>query len=169
MTKYTIMKRVFTISLITYFTFPVFNNFKPVNAQSSCQATINSVVNDIKSRGVRNVILQDRKINDYRDDNPTNRTESLTLTLSSYSHNRNRLDKKSIFVVENIMVSTVLMKSYADKIVYDCSNYADVGFGKDGTDWFVDYAIQSNGKTKQRSCVSPDPNVQLTWNQTICF
>ena len=45
----------------------------PLKAQSRCQATINSIVNEIESKGVRRVILTKRTVTNRR--NPTNRKD----------------------------------------------------------------------------------------------
>lgn len=163
------MKKIFTLALISYFTFPIFNNFKPVNAQSSCQGTINSVVNDIKSKGVRTVLIEESNVSEYYTNNPTNRNTSLVLTLSSWDKNETNMDRSSEGIIANILNSSVLMKTYADRIVANCNNYADITLVKNGTDWSAEYALQPNGKTKLRTCVSPGPgNVRLSWNQTPC-
>ncbi len=157
------MKKIFTFALISYFTFPLFNNFKPVNAQSSCQATINSVVNDIKSKGVRTVSTEEKKVPKFYTNNPTNRNTELWLIMGPDSGRSGR-------IILNIMNSKVLMKTYADRIVANCSKYGVVTIGVEATDWTEDYALQPNGKTKLRTCVSPGPgNVQLSWNQTPCL
>ena len=142
-----------------------------VNAQSSCQAAINSVVNDIKSKGVRTVSTEERNVPKAYRGNPTNRNTELWLIMGSYNRNETNFDQRSSAIISNIMHSKVLMKTYADRIVANCSNYAVVSIGEEASDWIEQYALQSNGKTKLRTCVSPGfgSGGQLTWNQRGCF
>ncbi|WP_107668079.1 hypothetical protein [Cyanothece sp. BG0011] len=160
------MKKILTLALISCFTFPIFN-FKSVNAQSSCQATINSVVSDIKSKGVRTVLTEERKVPEYYTENPTNKNTEFWLTMGPY--NSPNSDRRTRGIIANIMNSKVLMKTYSDKIVASCSKYGVVSIGAEGTDWVEQYALQPNGKTTLRTCVSPGPGVQLTWNQVGCL
>ncbi|MDJ0581050.1 hypothetical protein [Crocosphaera sp.] len=162
------MKNVFTLALISYFTFPVFNNVKPFHAQSSCQATINSVVNDIKSKGVRTVLIKEDQVSEYYTNNPTNRNTELWLIMGSRNRNYTNFDQRSSTIISNIMHSKVLMKNYSDRIVSNCSQYAVVSISEEASDWTEQYALQPNGKTKLRTCVKAGSGVQLTWNQRIC-
>jgi hypothetical protein len=68
------------------------------------------------------------------------------------------------------MGSKSLLKSWADRIVANCSNTAIVGFGNDQSDWGEDYYIQSDGTTKLNKCVKPEnaPN-PLPWGLSICL
>ena len=141
----------------------------PTQAQSTCQAPINSVVNEIKVKGVVRVIVN--TVNVINTGNPTNRKNYLNLRLSPYKSERERhINQRSIYVIENIMNSPVLMKSYSDRIVSNCQDIAVVSFGVDATDWVIDFAIQSNGKTRQRDCIPAGPNTPTpTWNQMVCL
>ena len=95
----------------------------------------------------------------------------LAIVLSSYySETRTNSDSRSQYIIDNIMNSTTLMKSFADKIVVNCSNTAIVSFGMDGSDWVKSYYIQSDGTTKLNKCVKPEnaPN-PLPWGLSICL
>jgi hypothetical protein len=138
----------------------------PLKAQSRCQATINSIVNEIESKGVRRVILTKRTVTNRR--NPTNRKDEIIFALSPYNESYTSLDTRSDRIVSNIMASGVLMKSYADRIVSNCQDIAVVIFGADQSDWLIDFAIQSNGKTRPRDCIPSGSNLTANWNQTYC-
>lgn len=138
----------------------------PVKAQSRCQATINSIVNEIESKGVRRVILTKRTVTNRR--NPTNRTNEISFVLSPYNESYTSLDTRSDRIVDNIMRSPVLMKSYADRIVSNCQDIAVVMFGADQTDWGADFAIQSDGKTRPRDCIPSGSNLTANWNEMYC-
>ena len=138
----------------------------PVKAQSRCQAIINSIVNELKAKGVRRVIVEKTTVTNRR--NPTNRTNEIIFVLSPYNESYTSLDTRSDRIVSNIMASGVLMKSYADRIVSNCQDIAVVIFGADQSDWLIDFAIQSNGKTRPRDCIPSGSNLTANWNQTYC-
>lgn len=138
----------------------------PVKAQSRCQAAINSIVNEIESKGVRRVILTKRTVTNQG--NPTNRTNEISFALSPYNESYTSLDTRSDRIVSNIMASGVLMKSYADRIVSNCQDIAVVIFGADQSDWLIYFAIQSNGKTRPRDCIPSGSNLTANWNQMYC-
>jgi len=137
----------------------------PLKAQSRCQAIINSIVNEIESKGVRRVIVEKGTITNPG--NPTNRKDELMLLLSSYLDNTGTSgDQRSGWIVSNIMASRVLMKSYADRIVSNCQDIAVVAFVAGGSDWRIEFAIQSDGKTQERTeCIQPDDPLTPNWNQ----
>ncbi|CCI20527.1 Similarity [Microcystis aeruginosa PCC 9807] len=137
----------------------------PVKAQSRCQATINSIVNEIESKGVKKVIVEKGTVTNQG--NPTNRKDELMLLLSSYLDNTGTSgDQRSGWIVSNIMASRVLMKSYADRIVSNCQDIAVVAFVAGGSDWRIEFAIQSDGKTQERTeCIQPDDPLTPNWNQ----
>ncbi|WP_286826692.1 hypothetical protein [Microcystis sp. LSC13-02] len=138
----------------------------PVKAQSRCQAIINSIVNELKAKGVRRVIVEKGTVTNQG--NPTNRTNEISFALSPYNESYTSLDTRSDRIVSNIMASGVLMKSYADRIVSNCQDIAVVIFGADQSDWLIDFAIQSNGKTRPRDCIPSGSNLTANWNQTYC-
>ena len=138
----------------------------PLKAQSRCQATINSIVNEIESKGVRRVILTKRTVTNRR--NPTNRTNEISFVLSPYNESYTSLDTRSYRIVSNIIASGVLMKSYADRIVSNCQDIAVVIFGVDQTESGPEFAIQSDGKTRLRDCIPSGSNLTANWNQTYC-
>ena len=137
----------------------------PLKAQSRCQAIINSIVNEIESKGVRKVIVEKGTVTNQG--NPTNRKDELMLLLSSYLDNTGTSgDQRSGWIVSNIMASRVLMKSYADRIVSNCQDIAVVAFVAGGSDWRIEFAIQSDGKTQERTeCIQPDDPLTPNWNQ----
>lgn len=138
----------------------------PLKAQSRCQATINSIVNEIESKGVRRVILTKRTVTNRR--NPTNRKDEIIFALSPYNESYTSLDTRSYRIVSNIIASGVLMKSYADRIVSNCQDIAVVIFGIDQTESGPEFAIQSDGKTRLRDCIPSGSNLTANWNQTYC-
>jgi ATP-dependent Zn protease len=138
----------------------------PLKAQSRCQATINSIVNEIESKGVRRVIVEKTTVTNRR--NPTNRTNEIIFVLSPYNESYTSLDTRSYRIVSNIIASGVLMKSYADRIVSNCQDIAVVIFGVDQTESGPEFAIQSDGKTRLRDCIPSGSNLTANWNQTYC-
>jgi hypothetical protein len=140
----------------------------PLKAQSRCQTTINSIVNEIESKGVRRVILTKRTVTNQG--NPTNRKDELMLLLSSYLDNTGTsADQRSGWIVDNMMNSLVLMKSYADRIVSNCQDIAAVKFIAHGSDYIQEFAIQSDGKTRLRDCIPSGSNLTANWNEMYCY
>ncbi|MCZ8226057.1 MAG: DUF2974 domain-containing protein [Microcystis sp. LE19-84.1B] len=137
--------------------------------QASCQATVDKVMQEIRSKGVRRVWiyrLSKGTANEGRIGNPTNRTDELHIILSPYNGINWIPDPKNNQIIENIMASQILMKSWADKIVVNCNNTAIVSFGVDQTDWTESYYVQSDGTTKLMEClkVSTPPSI-LPWGK----
>jgi hypothetical protein len=139
----------------------------PLKAQSRCQATINSIVNEIESKGVRRVIVEKTTVTNRR--NPTNRTNEIIFVLSPYNESYTSLDTRSGWIVDNMMNSLVLMKSYADRIVSNCQDIAAVKFIAHGSDYIQEFAIQSNGKTRLRDCINSDTRLTPNWNEMYCY
>jgi hypothetical protein len=143
------------------------------NAQSAdlqCQKTIDNIKQDILKRGVKQVILYKNAIanKDYRG-NPTNRQEVLLFNLASYTKKNGNFiyHEGSDKVVENIMTSPVLNKSWADRIVKDCPTIATFIISQDQTDWSNSFAINPQGKTTQRKCTAEIQQV-YSWYEDFC-
>ena len=112
------------------------------------------------------MILTKRTVTNRR--NPTNRTNEIIFALSSYNESYTSLDTRSDRIVDNIMRSPVLMKSYADRIVSNCQDIAVVIFGIDQTESGPEFAIQSDGKTRLRDCIPSGSNLTANWNEMYC-
>jgi hypothetical protein len=142
--------------------------------QVSCQATVDKVLQEIRAKGVRRVYiyrLSKGTANEGRTGNPTNRTDELSIALSSSNETYTNSDKKSENIVSNILTSTILMKNWADRIVSNCSNTAIVSIGQDQSDYVMSYYIQSDGKTKLMECL-PYMNISpsiVPWGKGFCL
>ena len=151
----------------------VFRALETISSDSSepklgCQATVDKVLQEIRSKGVRRAYifrLSRGTANEGRTGNPTNRTDELSIALSPFNETYTNRDPKSDNIINNIMSSGVLMKSWADRIVVNCSNTAIVSFGLDKSDLVVSYYIQSDGKTKEMECVSYMQTPPLRWGE----
>lgn len=151
----------------------VFLTLETISSDSSepklgCQATVDKVLQEIRSKGVRRAYIDLSKgtANEGRTGNPTNRTDELSIGLSPFNETYTNRDPKSENIINNIMSSEVLMKSWADRIVVNCSNTAIVSFGADQSDWVVSYYIQSDVKTKLMNCVNTQtPPSILHWGE----
>ncbi len=135
-------------------------------AQESCQATVNDVINQIKNKGVSHVRFEVEKsvANEYHDGNPTQRNDILNIILGGYM-----MSDREHYQVVNILYSSVLMNAWANEIVKSCGNTAVVSFGENQTDWIMQYAIQEDGKTKERECLETSSNDKLAWNLQYCL
>jgi hypothetical protein len=157
----------------------LFAGFYPlVKAQSEpklgCQATVDKILQEIRSKGVKWVKFEIDKgvANEGRTGNPTNRTDVLGIILSTSDWNSSRRtsDQTTIlYIINNILDSKKLMKSWADRIVANCDNTAIVYFVGYGSDAFMDYYIQSDGTTKLSKCIDREnaPNT-LPWGVERC-
>lgn len=142
---------------------------KTALAQSSCQNTTKKVVKQMRNKGVPQVIINIGKdeANQGKTGNPTNRTDSILLTLSHYNQS-NIPSPQSAEKIENILKSPVLLKTWADLIVANCKNTAVVMFLQDQSDWLLQYAIQADGTTKKSECNYDHEVNPLPWNQYNC-
>ncbi|BCU11687.1 hypothetical protein [Microcystis aeruginosa] len=148
-----------------------------VKAQSEpklgCQATVDKVLQEIRSKGVRRTWfkLYEERANENNTGNPTNRTDELHIILSAWDFTKKpTVDSRIQSIINNIMSSKSLLKSWADRIVVNCSNTAIVGFGNDQSDWGEDYYIQSDGTTKLNKCVKPENAPSpLPWGVSVCL
>jgi hypothetical protein len=151
----------------------VFRTLETISSDSSepklgCQATVDKVLQEIRSKGVRRAYIDLSKgtANEGRTGNPTNRTDELSIGLSSFNETYTNRDPKSDNIINDIMNSEVLMKSWADRIVVNCSNTAIVSFGAVQSDGVVYYYIQSDGKTKLMNCLNTNtPPSILRWGE----
>ncbi|NCS01702.1 MAG: hypothetical protein GPJ06_05870 [Microcystis aeruginosa G13-11] len=156
-------------------------NNKPTSTQqtqASCQATVDKILQEIRSKGVRRVEFSISKgtANNGMTGNPTSRTDELTVALF------NDNPKKADPIIENIMNSLKLLNSWADQIVKSCNNTATVAFDvKGSTDvigfhgWEWKFYIQSNEKTTKREmCIQTNDGTATpySWgvlrNQPLC-
>ncbi len=148
----------------------------PQQPQTSCQATVNKIMQEISSKGVQRVNFSISKgtANNGMTGNPTNRTDELTVALF------NDNPKKADPIIEDIMNSLKLLNSWADQIVKSCNNTATVAFDVKGSidvigghGWEEKFYIQSNNKTKKERCISTnDVTTPFSWgvlrNQPLC-
>ena len=132
-----------------------------------CQTTVDKILQEIRSKGARRsgFTISKGTANKGRTGNPTNRTDELDIYLSphtdeTYTH----VDQRSDKLINNIMNSQGLLKSWADRIVANCSKTAIVGFTVAQSDFTIDYYIQSDGTTKSMDCVNTEtPPSILRW------
>jgi hypothetical protein len=149
--------------------------FKNSTPKASCQATVDKVIQEIRAKGVKNVRygVSRGTANEGKTGNPTNRTDELIITLSSWNETYTTDNQRIGDIINNIMNSTALMKNWSDKIVSNCGNTALISFGYYFSDFIVDYYIQSDGKTKLRKCVDLQPNgnyvYPLPWGVSVCL
>lgn len=135
-------------------------------AQSSCQATVNNIITEIKNKGVSHVRfeVEQNVANQYHNGNPTNRNDVLEIILGGYM-----ISDTEHYQVVNILYSSVLMNAWANEIVKNCGNTAVISFGENQTDWITQYAVQENGKTKERECLESIGDKKLAWNVQYCL
>ena len=136
--------------------------------KASCQATVDKVIQEIMAKGVKRVGYRISKgtANEGKTGNPTNRTDKLIITLSSWNKTYTTSDQRSDKILFDIMNSTALMKNWTDRIVSNCSNTAIVSFGQDQTDYSMSYYIQSDSQTKLMECLHTDtPPSIIPWGK----
>ncbi|MCS5700068.1 hypothetical protein NZK32_13575 [Cyanobium sp. FGCU-52] len=120
-----------------------------------CQATVDKILQEIRSKGVNKVSFRISKgtANKDRIGNPTNRTDELLIVLDP-----NPLYKRSQqSVLSNANLIEKILESkepgnWADYIVSNCSNTAIVSFLLYGSDYLIDFYVQSDGTTKFGKC-----------------
>jgi hypothetical protein len=144
--------------------------------KDECTNAVYSVAQEIRSFGTSVSMGGSGDANEYHTGNPTNRNGVLAIsiggTISSGEKDVVALvsnSPKSDDVAVNIMSSGQLQQKWADYLVKNCSNLAVVSYGQAHTDWINDFAIQSDGTTRPRSCIEPGGNIITTWNTQICL
>jgi len=151
-----------------------------VKAQSKpkpgCQATVNKVLQEIRSKGVRRVEFSVSKgtANQYRTGNPTNKTDVLDVVLIDDVGATTSLDVVLIddvgattsngIAISNIFASPKLLNNWADQIVKNCGNTAIVSFWISQSDISINYYIQQDGTTIKEKCSQLDNTSEpITW------
>jgi hypothetical protein len=139
----------------------------------SCQQTVDRIVQEIKDKGVKRIEYNIDKniVNQRFKGNPTDRTDQLDFILGKMKDHRERYS--DYHQIDNIMISTQLLNAWANRVVSACGNTAIVSFWQSHTDYFRSFFIQSDGKTKENTCISPhDPTLSsktLPWGVEICL
>lgn len=125
------MKRIIAlIGLATFSSFFWGVGVEPVNGQASCQATVDTVLRDIKRRGVKVEfrVLMDGHDSYSRNSESLNNARRKDYIVIDMIPNYFRNDK-SVSIADNILESRVLLKSYATKIFQGCqgTGYVEIG------------------------------------------
>ena len=128
--------------------------------QASCQATVDKVIQEIRSKGVRQVEFEVSKgtANQGRYGNPTNRTDELWIYLFAPFLSSTAFSRS---------ISSAVKKNWADKIVSNCGNTAVINFSEYLLGDHTAYYIQSDGKTKEFECfyTNLSPDGLLPWGK----
>ncbi|MGF1603477.1 MAG: hypothetical protein ACFCU8_15920 [Thermosynechococcaceae cyanobacterium] len=141
-------------------------------SQSSnfCSSTIKKISSELETKGVTYAYaIYEKGGAKGHAGNPTQRVDDVHFKLNPYKKGiptTATAASKNSGKIENVLNSPILMKSWADRIVNNCTNVAAVYFWQDQSDYGKSFAIQSNGKTFQRQCV--DWQNPPRWNNMIC-
>jgi hypothetical protein len=153
----------------------------PVKAESTnhCTLIVSQIAEELYEYGTSVYVNVFDNVDEINIGNPTNRTKEILFTigkidpLSTPQANISMINKNhnAQNIAYNISNSTKLQQRWADNLVSNCKDIAVVSFGIAHTSFFEDYAIQSDGLTQKRKCVSFEPGVDLTtlpWNYQLC-
>lgn len=124
------------LSLAILFLFPISLSTSPVYSQSSCQATVDSVIKEIKQKGIPKVLFSLSKSHGGLTNPAGQDVIWLTFTASN-SKSENR--------IADLLESKLLMKSWAVRIFKQCGNTGYITFGQTATDWSKDFAMGKDG------------------------
>jgi copper chaperone CopZ len=142
------------LGLLTLFA----GSYPLVKAQSEpklgCQATVDKILQEIRSKGVRRVEFSVSKgtANQYRTGNPTNKTDVLDVVLIDDVG----ATTSNGIAISNIFASPKLLNNWANQIVKNCSNTAIVSFWISQSDISRNYYIQQDGTTIKEKCSQLD-------------
>jgi hypothetical protein len=164
----------------------------PSQAQSgdACDMAISKVAEQIYRYGTSVRIGFSNDANESHMGNPTDRDGTLQFVIGGWSlastdepnnylismvNNENDYNRSNS-ITSNIMLSSKLQEGWANYLVKHCNDIAVVKFeasyvNQGGCGWIVDFAIQSNGLTRQRDCISFGSGINsdyMTWNITVC-
>jgi hypothetical protein len=129
-----------------------------VKAQSEtkpgCQATVDKVLQEIRSKGVRRVHWSISKgtANEGTTGNPTNRTDVLDIVLIDDVGTTT----SNGIAISNIFASPKLLNNWANQIVKNCGNTAKVSFWISQSDISRNYYIQKDGTAIKEKCLQLD-------------
>ena len=142
------LKFFLTLSLSILFSFPISLSTSPVYSQSSCQATVDSVIREIKQKGIPKVLFSLSKSHSGLT-NPVSQDAIFLTFTASNSKSQNR--------IADLLGSKLLMKSWAVRIFKQCGNTGYITFGQTATDWGTDFAIGKDGTLFITECAN-SPN-----------
>jgi hypothetical protein len=134
------------------------NSYPLVKAQSEpkpgCQATVDKILQEIRSKGVRRVEFSVSKetANEGRTGNPTNRIDVLDIVLIDDVGTTT----SNGIAISNIFASPKLLNNWANQIVKNCGNTAKVSFWISQSDISINYYIQQDGTTIKEKCSQRD-------------
>jgi hypothetical protein len=135
-------------------------------AKPSCQQSVNSVINKIRSRGAKftQYRLSKQTANIVRSGNPTSRNDEVTIVL------RDRLSPGFMPIAQNLMLSKE-MQTWATEVANNCGNTAVVAFGVYGTDFYREYLVHGDGSIKLSRCIEPTRggNSKDRWGDQVCL
>jgi copper chaperone CopZ len=142
------------LGLLTLFA----GSYPLVKAQSEpkpgCQATVDKILQEIRSKGVRRVEFSVSKgtANSYRTGNSTNKTDVLDVVLIDDVG----ATTSNGIAISNIFASPKLLNNWANQIVKNCGNTAIVSFWISQSDISINYYIQQDGTTIKEKCSQLD-------------
>ena len=135
-------------------------------AKPSCQQSVNSVINKIRSRGAKftQYRLSKQTANIERSGNPTSRNDEVWIDL------RDRLSPGYMPIAQNLMLSRE-MQAWATEVANNCGNTAIVAFGVYGTDFYREYLVHGDGSIKLSKCIEPTRggNGKVQWGEEVCL
>lgn len=111
------------------------------SAQSTCQASVNSVSQQIKNKGVSHVTFEVKKglANQSNMGISPKRNDVLWIILGA-----DNISDKESYRIKDILYSLVLMNTWANNLANNCGTIAVVSFRWYPTDLFIDYYTQEN-------------------------
>jgi copper chaperone CopZ len=139
----------------------------------SCQQTVDRIIQKIKNKGVKRIEYNiDRNIvNQIYRGNPSNRNDQLVFLFGKIKKHQERYSDYHQII--NILSSKQLLNAWSNRVVSSCGNTAIVAFVQANTDGGTSFFIQSDGKTKESTCIYPGNFGELPkflpWGVEICL
>lgn len=140
-------------------------------SNSSCQNTINQVRNEIIEKGAKKAFIQTTPNGVSNRRNPTNRRDAIMVRpWPSTGDNINHgFSQTSYARIENILNSPVLMNYWANMIVKDCNNVAEIIFCMPQSDCVASFASSPDNKAVLRRQASDCRNYNsISWYEA-CY
>lgn len=152
-------------------------NSGPALAQDVCQAAIQGVRGDIEERlGAVVSNVETKTVQQWRGDRsdlasfdtPFNNADQIVVFNLASDMGRGTISRRQGQAAENIMRSSQLTRSYADRIIKACDPVASVKFFY--WEWFQGWSLFPRNDLRQDECVVPTgPGTILRWGQNICL
>lgn len=131
---------------------------QPAQSKDSCQVALAKAKNQLKSKNVRVVNLNeyDMSKESYSSEYPEKYPIRVSMSLEGSG-------------TESVMNSTIFLKALSSNIILGCEPVSLVEFGANQTDWINTFGLLGNNKVEEFECLPPGTTTRIPWGYTVCL